>query len=790
MPEESRQSGRHKNVLQRLVKSPAWGEEDLDAALREVTEAAAHTLGIERVNIWLYDESRSRITCIEHYERTSGEHASGTVLEAKDYPIYFKALDEERTIVAHDAHNDPRTAEFSGTYLDTHGITSLLDAPLHKGGEVIGIVCHEHVGPAREWTDEEQRFAASLADLASLAIESSERRIAQDALRRSEARTRAVLDHALVAVIITDERGAVTDWNPRAEVTFGQPRAEVLGKSLGDLILNEQDRAELTESLRQFREIGSGPMLGRPVELVVTDADGREFPAELSITPSRIGDEWMFSAFVQDITERRQAEASIRGRNAKLEKRIEERTARLQAAVREKERLLEELRSSSLELLARLRELETKSDIISEDLERAQVIQRALLPTEAPRLHGVHVDALYRPGMNVGGDLYDVVNLDEHRVALYVADAAGHGVAAAMLSVLFKQRLEVSGPSGPLSPAQVLRSVNERLLDDGVLSQGMFLTVVYALLDTRTGKLTLASAGHTPALLRRASGEARILPRTGPALGLVEEAVFDEHDLELEGGDRLILYTDGLTDGIEVGAESDLTDLLLPALTGDACDGPYRLRGLFQDATRRSSRVSRGGDHDDVTLLVLDVEAGPSHLDNEPEEAAPASSSAQTAVRPDAGLMIAEGEDLTCLAINGRGSWPHSTTLLELVHEARSKGHRVEIDLSSCTYLDSAFLGTLHEVVTTDSASETSLHDPCEAVCGLFEELGLSRVTAAVAAGSARPPEDLRAVEPAVAGRESHEQLLRAHELLAELSEENRARFSGVLDALRRELGD
>ena len=232
MPEESRQSGRHKNVLQRLVKSPAWGEEDLDAALREVTEAAAHTLGIERVNIWLYDESRSRITCIEHYERTSGEHASGTVLEAKDYPIYFKALDEERTIVAHDAHNDPRTAEFSGTYLDTHGITSLLDAPLHKGGEVIGIVCHEHVGPAREWTDEEQRFAASLADLASLAIESSERRIAEDALRRSEARTRAVLDHALVAVIITDERGAVTDWNPRAEVTFGQPRAEVLGLSL------------------------------------------------------------------------------------------------------------------------------------------------------------------------------------------------------------------------------------------------------------------------------------------------------------------------------------------------------------------------------------------------------------------------------------------------------------------------------------------------------------------------------------------------------------------------------
>ena len=149
-------------VLMKLAKRKSW-ERDLESTLQEITEAAAHTMGIERGNVWLFDEQHTQMHCIEHYERAPGKHSSGDILAAADYPVYFKALDEERTIVASDARVDPRTMEFTAGYLDAHGITSMLDAPIHAEGDVIGIICHEHVGQQRVWTTAEQMFAACLS---------------------------------------------------------------------------------------------------------------------------------------------------------------------------------------------------------------------------------------------------------------------------------------------------------------------------------------------------------------------------------------------------------------------------------------------------------------------------------------------------------------------------------------------------------------------------------------------------------------------------------------------------
>ena len=178
MSSEASQLGQHYEVLVGLAKSESWVRGDLQATLREVTETAARTMGIARVNVWLLDEDRSRMRCIEHFERSSGEHSSGGVeLASRDYPRYFEALSEERTIVAHDARRDPRTREFEVGYLDVHGITSMLDAPLRSRGDVVGILCHEHVGAPRTWTAEEQRLAGSLAVFASLALETASPRL-------------------------------------------------------------------------------------------------------------------------------------------------------------------------------------------------------------------------------------------------------------------------------------------------------------------------------------------------------------------------------------------------------------------------------------------------------------------------------------------------------------------------------------------------------------------------------------------------------------------------------------
>ncbi|MDC4204251.1 MAG: MEDS domain-containing protein [Candidatus Manganitrophus sp.] len=167
---------------------------DIKTSLQEITEASAQTLEVERVSIWLYNEDRSQIHSLDLYERSLYRHSAGSELRAEMYPSYFEALELERIIPAHDAHTDPRTREFSESYLTPFGITSMLDAPIWLNGKMVGVVCHEHVGPPRRWTAEEQNFAASIADITALAIETAERRRAEEALNASQSRYKGLVD--------------------------------------------------------------------------------------------------------------------------------------------------------------------------------------------------------------------------------------------------------------------------------------------------------------------------------------------------------------------------------------------------------------------------------------------------------------------------------------------------------------------------------------------------------------------------------------------------------------------
>ncbi len=172
-------------MLVRLAKSKALDNADLGAALREITEAAAHAMGVPRASVWLYTPNRDAIRCLDLYETSEAKHSSGVVLKRADFPAYFRALEEERTIPADDAHTDPRTAEFSAPYLTPLGIGAMLDAPIREHGEMTGVICHEFVGPRRHWTLDEQQLAGTLADFVSLSMEAAERRRAE---RELEAR--------------------------------------------------------------------------------------------------------------------------------------------------------------------------------------------------------------------------------------------------------------------------------------------------------------------------------------------------------------------------------------------------------------------------------------------------------------------------------------------------------------------------------------------------------------------------------------------------------------------------
>ncbi len=190
--------------LSELAKSPQIYGGNLQEAFQAATRVAAECLRTERVSIWFLAADRSAIQCVDLYQLTTREHSQGIALAATDYPRYFQELHTEQIMAVDDALVDPRTAEFTAAYLVPHGITSLLHVPIRSEGRMVAVICHEHIGPMRCWTLEEQHFAASVANAVALAIEAANRRKVEQALRASEGR---------LTMTVRNTNVGIWDWN-------------------------------------------------------------------------------------------------------------------------------------------------------------------------------------------------------------------------------------------------------------------------------------------------------------------------------------------------------------------------------------------------------------------------------------------------------------------------------------------------------------------------------------------------------------------------------------------------
>lgn len=141
-------------------------------SLAEVVRSAclwtAETLNIARVGVWTLANKKTTLRCAKLYEASTKSWSEGTLLQVSDFPEYFSHLRNRKIVPAEAAQTDPKTSELVEPYLKPLGITSLLDAPIFLAGEVIGVLCCEHVGATREWTTEERDFAASIADLIAI----------------------------------------------------------------------------------------------------------------------------------------------------------------------------------------------------------------------------------------------------------------------------------------------------------------------------------------------------------------------------------------------------------------------------------------------------------------------------------------------------------------------------------------------------------------------------------------------------------------------------------------------
>ncbi|MBE2286310.1 MAG: PAS domain S-box protein [Prosthecobacter sp.] len=222
-------------AIARLMRGGVLQAGSLDEAFRVIAAEIAHVAEVERVSIWRYSPERDAIVCQELFEATPGSHATGLRLPAAAYPAYFRAMEENELISASDACRDPRTCEFADNYLQPLGITSMLDAPLHAGGALVGVLCQEHVGSRREWTAEDQSFALSMANFISLVMSQWEHRQIEETLRQQA----SLLDKANDAILVRDLDHTITYWNKGAEDLYGWTAAEAVGRKACDLLYQD-----------------------------------------------------------------------------------------------------------------------------------------------------------------------------------------------------------------------------------------------------------------------------------------------------------------------------------------------------------------------------------------------------------------------------------------------------------------------------------------------------------------------------------------------------------------------
>lgn len=234
------------------------------------------------------------------------------------------------------------------------------------------------------------------------------------------------------------------------------------------------------------------------------------------------------------------------------------------------------------------------------EVQLARQIQQTFIPDSLPTRAGWDLAARWITARQVGGDFYDVMELADGRIGLFIADVADKGVPAALFMALTRTLVRAAVAETE-SPAEALSRVNDLLIPD--TQQGMFVTAVYAVLYPEKGELVYANAGHNPPLWLNHEGKVVRLTRTGMALGVVEGKKVEERTIQLESGDTLLLYTDGLSEAFSPDGNLFEEERIIKSLQ-DARDSAAE--GILQIIEERlGAFVGDEAQSDDLTMLLL-----------------------------------------------------------------------------------------------------------------------------------------------------------------------------------------
>jgi signal transduction histidine kinase len=242
-----------------LIELAALDKSDFAGVLRRILMTDARELDVARVNCWSLEAGAIR--CVSGYLRDEDRFEAGTVLTSASCPSYFRALADDPIILADDARSDIRTREFTAGYLVPLGITSMMDVPIWVRGKLWGVVCHEHVGPARRWSDAERDFAISIGHIVSMAVEAGERADAERTVRFSE---------FFMGVLSHDLRGPLGSIRGSADMLLQRGDGDEATRHVTHRIVRNTDlMARMIEQLLDFTRI----RIGGGMPMVHTDVD-------------------------------------------------------------------------------------------------------------------------------------------------------------------------------------------------------------------------------------------------------------------------------------------------------------------------------------------------------------------------------------------------------------------------------------------------------------------------------------------------------------------------------------
>jgi len=263
----------------------------------------------------------------------------------------------------------------------------------------------------------------------------------------------------------------------------------------------------------------------------------------------------------------------------------------------------EDLRKALRKVKSQNKTIEIQNTRLIQDLRKAGEFQKSLLPETLPEYDVVDFAAYYLPSSQLGGDIYDIFKIDEDLVGIVLADASGHGVAAAMLSAMFKMTLQKYAAE-ILDPAQVMAKLNSDFCE--VLQMGEFFTAFYAILNHKTGQFVYSNAAHPrPLLYNYSLGTVDELDTEGFLLGVMDDGIsYEQQEIMLRDKSRLVIYTDGVNEAADKNGKMYGDERVKMRLLERASSSPQDYLNALQVDLKKYT----GSDvfEDDIAILVMD----------------------------------------------------------------------------------------------------------------------------------------------------------------------------------------